>query len=453
MHLPMSNVQRIEWDEVRKQATGVLGRYIRIDTSNPPGNEGLAARFLTDVLRSEGVDARCYESAPGRENVVARLKAAEGSATPGDGPLLLLHHMDVVPAQLSTWRFPPFDGVVQDGYVWGRGAIDDKGLGTIHLMAFILLKRLAIPLKRDVIFMAVADEEEGGHFGTRWMVQHHWADIECDYVWDEGGSGSQGIIGTHPIFAVAVSEKRSMVLRLTATDHGGHGAMAAGASIDHLARALVRLQGRAFEPRISAVTREFFRRVAGTQPFPVSWLLRNSGWGPAKALVGKRLDGSPTMHAMVRDTVTATVVRAGERSNVAPEVAEATLDARLLPDTDARGFVDRIRNTVGDGSVSVEALEYPESAPPSPSDSALFNALERGIEAHVPGAIVAPFLTPVATDSRFFRARGVKAYGLIPTVQTQLELNTVHGPNERLSQDNLELGIKIAAHVLLDLCT
>ena len=449
----MSNAQHIEWDEVRRQATEILGRYIRIDTSNPPGNEGLAARFLTDVLRSEGVDVRCYESAPGRENVVARLKAAGGSATPENGPLLLLHHMDVVPAQPSAWRFPPFDGLVRDGYVWGRGAIDDKGLGTMHLMAFILLKRLAIPLKRDVILMAVADEEEGGDFGTRWMLQQNSTDIECEYLWDEGGVGSKGIIGTHLIFAVAVSEKRSMVLRLTATGQESHGAMAADAPVDHLTRALVRLQGRVGDAEINGVTREFLRRVARTQTFPVSWLLRNAGWAPAKALVRKHLDGSPSMHAMVRDTVAATVVRAGERANVSPEVAEATVDARLLPDTNARGFVDRIRDIVGDGSVSVEAVEYPERTPPSPADSALFNALERGIEAHVPGAIVAPFLTPVTTDSRFFRARGVKAYGLIPAVLTQEELSTVHGPNERLSQDNLELGIKIAANVLLNLCT
>ena len=159
----------IDWDEVGRQASGLLSRYIQIDTSNPPGNEGPAARFLADALSAEGIGASAYEPAPNRANLVARLVATHQDAK----PVLLLHHMDVVPPSLPAWSVPPFDGLVRDGYVWGRGALDDKGLGTIHLMALVLLKRLGVPLRRDLIFMAVSDEEEGGEHGTQWMVRHH----------------------------------------------------------------------------------------------------------------------------------------------------------------------------------------------------------------------------------------------------------------------------------------
>ena len=443
-----TSAHEVRWEDVQHQATDVLSRYIQIDTTNPPGNEGEAARFLAEILSAEGIDAALYESAPGRANLVARLSAAESNSL----PLLLLHHMDVVPAEPSAWSIPPFDGVVRDGHVWGSGAIDDKGLGTIHLMAFVLLKRLGIPLRRDVIFMAVADEEESGLYGTQWMVQRHWPDIECEYVWDEGGTGSRGVIGARPVFAISVSEKRSLQVRLTARGRGGHGSMASDTPVDRLIKALHALGDYRSEIRFNDVTQEFFRRIARTQPFPVSWLVRNAGSAIVKLVIVGRLAKIPSINAMLRDTLTPTVLAAGEKFNVAPEVAEAVLDARLLPDTRDEKFLDDLRRAINDEGVSVEATSFPASPPPSPIESAMFRAYERAIAAHVPGAVVAPLQTPVATDSRFFRAEGVNAYGLIPVVLTPEELGTIHGVDERLSIESLTTGIKIALDVIVELC-
>ncbi|MCH8206047.1 MAG: M20/M25/M40 family metallo-hydrolase [Chloroflexi bacterium] len=438
----------IRWDEVGREATEILSRYIRIDTSNPPGDEDAAADFLRDLLADEGVDAVRYERARGRANLIARLDAEQ----PVGPPLLLLHHMDVVPATASNWSLPPFGGVVSDGYVWGRGAIDDKGLGTIQLMAFILLKRLRVMLKRPVVLMAVADEEEGGPHGARWMVEHHWADIECEYVWDEGGIGSVGLIGDRPVFAISVSEKRSMVVRLIAKGAGGHGSMAGNTAVDRLVRALSVLERRGAKLRFDDVSRAFFRGVAGTRGFPASWLMRHAGSPLLRPLVRRIVDRVPSISAMLTDTVTATVLRAGRKSNVVPDTAEAVLDVRLLSDTDAREFVQQLERAVGDGSVSLEAGELPPIVPPSAMGSEMFDAFRRAIETHVPDAVVVPMQTPVATDSRFFRARGVNAYGLIPAVLTPEELGSVHGVNERLSVGNLVLGVKIALDVILGLC-
>ena len=440
-------VARVAWDDVREQATDFLSRYIRIDTSNPPGNEAEAARMISETLAAEGIASELYAATPGRPNLVARLHALDPSAR----PLLLLHHMDVVPAVPESWRAPPFDGEVREGYVCGRGAIDDKGLGTIHLMAFLLLARSGVALGRDVILMAVADEEEGGGLGARWMVNNHWDDIECGYVWDEGGAGSHGIIGDNPVISVSVWEKRSMVLRLTARGRGGHGAMAVGTPVDRLVGALHALQGYRADARLNDVTREFFRRIAATRPFPVSWLMRSAGHPAVWPLLSARIHKIPVVNAMVRDTVVTTILDAGSKPNVSPETATATINARLLPDTDPEAFLESIRHVVGE-SIDVEVEAVTEASPPSPVDSELVEAIEEAVAAEVPGAVVVPIQTPVITDSRFFRLKGAKAYGLIPAILTTDELNTVHGVDERISIDNLVRGIKITLDAITRLC-
>ena len=439
----------IDWDAVGREAADILSRYIRIDTSNPPGGEANAAQFLAELLSREGIESQTHEPAPGRANLVARLG---GAGTAAQKPLLLMHHMDVVPAVSSAWQAPPFAGELRDGYVWGRGAIDDKGLGTIHLMALILMKRLGVPLDRDLILMAVADEEEGGENGAGWMVENRWSEIECEYVWDEGGTGSEGIIGRSPVFAVSVSEKTSMVVTLRATGSGGHGSMARATPVDRLVRALQTVQRIKPGMRFDEVTREFFRRVAGTQPAPASWVARRAGNPVFRPVISRAARKSPVIDAMLRDTITTTVVRAGDKTNVSPDEASAILDVRLLPSTDPGKFLEELRSAIDDDGVTVEALGTVPSPPPSPMDSALFRAFERAVSTHVPGAITAPIQTPVATDSRFFRPLGVKAYGLLPAVMTAEDLQTIHGANERISLDNLTLGVKIAVDVVREVC-
>lgn len=445
----MSNIENLDWQEIQQQATDILSRYIRIDTTNPPGNESKAATFLSELLSEEGVESKIYESAPGRANLVAKLTAPEKTSP----PLLLMHHMDVVPAaNAEQWTHPPFDGVVQDEYIWGRGALDDKGLGTIQLMAFLLLKRLQVPLKRDVIFMAVSDEEEGGTQGAQWMLENHWPEIECEYVWDEGGTGTQGIMGNRPIFSISVWEKRSVVVRLVATGQGGHGSMASGSALDRLIMALGALQDHRFDVRFNSVSRQFFQTISKVQPSLAGLLMRHAELPIISKFINGQVSKIPSINAMLRDTLTATIVHAGDKANVAPDIAEATLDARLLPDTEQEIFLSEIRSVINDDSVTVEATDSPISPPPSPANSAMFSVLEEVIKEQVPDAIVTPIQTPVATDSRFFRERGINAYGLIPVVLTPDELRTIHGTNERISLQQLTQGIQIALESLTRLC-
>ncbi len=439
----------VAWEEVERQATDLLSRYIRFDTTNPPGNEAGAARFLAQTLSDEGIDSQLYEPAPGRANLVAGLSAAEPVAP----PLLLMHHIDVVPADGTTWRRPPFDGLIRDGHIWGRGALDDKGLGVIHLMTLVLLKRLGVKLTRDIVFLAVSDEEEGGAFGAQWMIENHWPDIECEYVWDEGGMGSAGIIGRRPIFAISVWEKRSMLLKLIARGQGGHGSIAGDTPLDKLVRALHAIQDHSPEMRFNRVTRDFFERISRDQGFIAGWLMRHAETPVIKGYMSRQFKNIRRIDAMLRDTVTATVLSTGDKPNVVDEQVEATLDVRLLPDTDRDAFLDSMRRVIDDDAIELVATEAPTSGPPSPVDSEFFHALSEAIAANVPGALVTQVQTPAATDSRFFRERGVAAYGLLPLVLTSEELASIHGVDERISVKSLTSGIRIALDAVGMLCS
>ena len=235
------------------------------------------------------------------------------------------------------------------------------------------------------------------------MVENRWSEIECEYVWDEGGAGSEGIIGRSPVFAVSVSEKTSMVVTLRATGSGGHGSMARATPVDRLKGALQAVQRIKSGMRFDEVTKEFFRRVVGTQSAPASWVARRAGNPVFGPVISRAVRKSPVIDAMLRDTITTTVVRAGDKANVSPDEASAILDVRLLPSTDSGKFLEELRSATGDDGVTVEALETVPSPPPFPMDSALIRAFKRAVSTHVPGAITMPIQTPVATDSRFFR--------------------------------------------------
>jgi acetylornithine deacetylase/succinyl-diaminopimelate desuccinylase-like protein len=441
------SVTDINWDDIGEEAARMLTRYIRVDTTNPPGNEAVAADFLGEQLSAESIPSTLYSAAPGRANLVATLKG-DGSSP----PVTLLHHMDVVPADDVAWTHDPFGGVFADGYVWGRGAIDDKGLGVMHLMALALLKRQGIPLGRDIVLLAVSDEEMGGGLGAAWMIDNQWGHVRSEYIWDEGGVGTRGILGSRPLVAISVSEKRSMTVELTARGTGGHGSMAAGAPVNRLVAALDRLQRGPVRRQIGPVTRTFLRSVAETQRFPASLILRYASNPLVRWLALNRLSAIPTIDAMLRDTINITMMQAGGTPNVVPSEARAVLDVRLLPWVDHKKFIDRLGGLLDDDTIEVEATTPPPDSPPSPTDSAFYTALSSAVQRHIPDAVVAPLQTPVATDSRFFRQRGVKAYGFMPAVFTQAELDTIHGRNERISVENLTLGTRIVYETLLELC-
>lgn len=438
------------WDAARERAVALVSRYVQFDTTNPPGNERPAAEWLRDQLCELRItrDVTLLEPAPGRAILIGRIPGSEPLK-----PLVLNHHIDVVPADPTKWSHPPFGGEVADGYVWGRGTLDTKGLGIVHMLALFLLIQESVSLRRPVIFLAVSDEETGGSQGMDWLVRNHLDMLDPEWVWDEGGSGIKGLLGDRVLFGVAVAEKRLLHLRVTATGQAGHGSMPHGDNANvTLMRALMSVVNKPQPVRINEVTERMLHALAGSQPFPASLLLRNARNPMVAGLIGKALQGNPPINAMLRDTISLTMLKAGYKVNVIPERAEAGLDCRLLPDTDLEAFLAWLRDKMGDGRVQIEVLKRSSRTDISPLDGELIDAMKRAVTRHVPDALVVPMQMPAASDSRFFRARGIPAYGLGPFVIDKEEIKLTHGVDERISIENLELGIKIAYDVIREVC-
>jgi acetylornithine deacetylase/succinyl-diaminopimelate desuccinylase-like protein len=432
-----ATARAVDWEAATTEASALLQRYIRIDTSNPPGDVTAGARFLREALSSEGIAAETFESAPGRVNLVARIGAGRGPA------VILLHHMDVVPADPAGWSAPPFSGELRDGFIWGRGTLDDKGHGIAQLMTVLLLKRERVPLGRDVVLLATADEEVGGELGAQWMVEHQWERMNPWVVVNEGGFGGHGLFGVAgPAFLVSVAEKRVFWLRLTAHGEGGHGSQPHERNPnDILVRALGRIQAHANGYRMTPVVAEMLAALADRADFPAATVMRHARNPLLFPFVRRRMSANKAARAMLHDTVSVTMLKAGSKVNVIPASAEATIDCRLLPDTDPTVFLEALRQTIDDPRVAVEIIQQSDPGGTSPTDTPAYGALRAALDAVEPGAAVAPLLTTGGTDSRFFRRRGVPAYGIIPVLLAEDDLSRFHGADERVSVENLRLGI------------
>lgn len=430
----------IDWEEVTEEATDLLSRYIAIDTSNPPGNEETAALFLADVLHREGLEARLYQAAPGRANLSARL-AGDGSKR----PLILLNHTDVVPAEPPFWQEPPFASTVRDGVIWGRGALDMKGMGVMELMTLLLLKRHGIPLKRDVVFLAVADEEAGGDVGIEWMDRHHPEVMDAEYVLNEGGYGFAELMGVRkPVFNCSISEKGPLWLKLRAQGFPGHGSVPHGNnSLERLVRALYRVQGWQHPITVLPETELFFRRLHEGGFLPEE---------PTESTLARMAESNPVFRSVLANTISVTTCTAGYKHNVIPAVSEATLDCRLLPGQSAQAFLEELKGVIDDPKVEVEEV-YRSETDSSPVQTELFDIVEGVARETVEEAVVLPSVSPGFTDSRIFRRRGMVAYGFIPVLLEPLEAATIHGHNERISIENLRLGTQIVLEVTRRLCT
>ena len=388
-----------------------------------------------------------YESEPGvAGNLLARLPAA---AQPVGKPLLLLHHMDVVPADRERWERDPFAGEIREGAIWGRGAMDMKGLGIIHLMTLLLLQRQGVELTRDVLLLAVADEETGGERGLQWMLDNHGDLLDVDSVFDEGGFGARDVLSHgRLVFNVAVVEKRILWMTVSAEGVAGHGSQPHSANPnDHLVGAL----GRILElPQLGeppAVVRELRRRV-----------------GP--------LASNKFVHAITHTTTSLTTLRSGvgepPKVNVIPSVATATLDSRLLPGVSPESFLQRARaalagmppGPVGDnpdpstsatGSRLTLVVDYDSGTTPTTAwDTPLFGAIEAALLRHYPDAIVTPSPIPYGTDSNTLRQRGAAAYGLSPMVVSLDVVSSMHGDAERIPVDSFRRGVRIFYELVRD---
>ncbi len=419
-----------------------LRAYLKLDTSNPPGREELAASFLRDLLHAEGIRTRLLVSPAGRPSLYARLE----SRFPDRGALILLHHMDVVPPG-PGWSSDAFAAEERDGRLWGRGAVDVKSLGIAHLEAFLELARGGAELTRDVVFLAVADEEAGGAEGTAWLLAEHPQLFSgTAAVLGEGGN-NRAFQARLAWWGIEVAQKRPLWLKVTAEGRGGHGSSLNLHSAPHrLVRALGRLAERPPAFRVSPVVRSYFESVAAHQ-------------GPAFAKMVERLDEItasaeparellPGLPNYLVDSIQINALTAGGRINVTPSRAEALVDVRLLPDTDADLFLAELEELLGPDVAVTVLLSAPETAP-SPTDSEIYRCLERFLGREAP--VVPTFIAGV-TDARYFRERSIPAYGFSPFVLDGADMRGIHGPNEKISIRAFQEGVETTV-ALVRACT
>ena len=435
---------QVNAQSIEDEAVEWLQEYIRVDTVNPPGNEYRAVEFFARLFEAEGIAYETAESAPGRGNIWARLEG-------GDEPaLMLLQHSDVVPADLNYWTTDPLSGELRDGYILGRGARDMKGTGISHLAAFVSLHRAGLPLNRDVIFVASADEEAGGEFGVGWLIENRpeiFAGVGL--LLNEGGSG--GRTGDDVVFGVEVTQKVPVWLRLTAVDVPGHGSSPrTTSSVTRIVDALAILRANPFPPRIIPPVDAYFKGLA---------IGRNDDWGAAFANMTLAIqdpdflhdlqNDNPGRHALTRDTCSMTRMEASNKINVVPPEAWAELDCRILPDRSSEEFVTNLQNLIADTGVEVEVIMAFTPAI-SETTSRLFQAIERVTRELHPGSRVLPSVRTGFTDSHFTRDQGIGSYGFDPIITPSGESTGVHGNDERINVDAFRRGINDMRAIVRD---
>jgi len=447
---PAAPGAEIDWSGLYAEAGQYFRGYLRYDTSNPPGNVESAIGFIKKILDMEEIKYETFVAAPGKVNLVAQLPGPAGVK-----PLLLMSHADVVPVVASDWSHPPFRAEFQDGFVWARGAIDNKAHGIMALMALIEIKRQNLALRRGVEMMINADEEIGGGSGAKWMVENHWDAIDPAFAVNEGGGGTPNWLGSTGVtFRVAVAEKGPLWLRLVAHGHSGHGSEPTPDNPNLiLIGALHRILDQQEPMQVDPVMDRAFAEVAPRMPFPASFELAHLGLPFMLRIASSGPLADYSVQALLRDTISPTMLESGIKANVIPAKAEATLDCRLLPGTNTDAFVEHIRTLIDDPRITIEFLQKPDGGgESSPTEGPAWDAINEVVHQDFPGALVVPSMMAGATDSRFLRQKHVPAYGFVPIVLDLGEQRRVHGIDERLSSDNLNRGIKATYDLTVKLC-
>jgi len=439
---PAPPPQPINWDKVTQEATDLLSKYVQIDTTNPPGNELGAARMLKEKFLADGIPATTWEPLKSRGIVAARMRGIGKH----NKALILLSHMDVVPANPKEWQVPPFSGTVKNGEIWGRGSIDDKGPGVIELMAMLAIKRAGILLDRDVLFVATGDEEEGGKNGAGWFVDHQ-ANVFSDagFLLNEGGGIRALSDGKRKAYVVSVTEKTPLWLRLTATGPAGHASdPPAETAVTRLVRALAKLSEYKTPIHVIGPVQDYYHRMDELDHGPKQLLDLGAALKEPEFL--KKFLSDPGQNARVRDTITPTVLSASQKTNVISETAYAEVDCRLLPGSDPKAVINEIKKAMGDDTIKIDTiLNFPPIS--SPSRSPLMTAIERLAKDHDQASVV-PSMIIGFTDSHYFRQKKIVSYGFIPVEVLPAQGKGVHGINERLGVKELSDGIKRMVELL-----
>ncbi|MCC6318809.1 MAG: M20/M25/M40 family metallo-hydrolase [Gemmatimonadaceae bacterium] len=449
----ISELSLADREAVLWECIGHLQALIRIESVNPPGNEIGVARYLHDVLQKAGIGAQLLEPAPGRGAVIARIHG-----TGRKGALLLMAHMDVVGVERDKWRQHPFSGEIADGYVYGRGAIDDKGMLATNLQAMLLWQR-AIEATgerpdRDLVFLATSDEEAGGRLGIQWVLDHHRDDIAADVALNEGGRVRQRG-GQRLYAAVQCAEKVPYNVVVTARGPGGHASVPlAGNAIARLSRAVARIAEHEEPLRLTPVTREFFRSLSVIWPDEALREAMADVASDDQARVSRgaaRLRQDPGLDATLRNGISPTLITGGLRSNVIPTEASATLNVRMLPDEPLADLIARLTTVCDDPAIEFTVRSSGRVSPSSAIDTEAFAAIRRAVERLDPGLITVPYLSTGATDSAALREAGIACYGLLPFPLTEGDESRMHGHDERVGVDAIGFGLWLTCAIVEEL--
>ncbi len=441
-------------EEIEKEVTSLLSRLIQINTTNPPGNETKATNFLSKILTKEGLKCELYESAPQRGNMITRLKGT------GEKPnLLLLSHLDVVPANPAEWSVDPFGGLVKDGFVWGRGAIDMKGMTAVEVLTLLLLNRNNVKLKGDLILAATADEESGSLAGADFMLRNYKDKVWAPYVINEGG-GLALPSGTGNVFTVQTAEKGLLWFRVKARGSSGHGSLPnlADNAVLRMNRVIDLLGNYKSDVVFVPTVKHFLAEMAGCNP-ELAGLFSRLTKDPAQsslvldelALKDKAL--AEEIWPRIRMTITPTMIRGGAKENVIPSECEAVFDCRVLPGqsvADAMDLFKKLLVTVGLDKLSFEVIQAHDGSE-STVQTPLYDVAVGVLREFEPSCRVSPTLTTGGTDSRLFRDRGSVCYGfhpMVPDEPNDMLIKRMHGVDERISVRNLVFGVSVLYEVI-----
>jgi len=438
-----------DWAKIEEETMRHFQAILRLDTSNPPGNETLVVDYLKSVLDREGIETKVFANDPKRANLVARLR--------GNGkkrPILIMGHTDVVTVDPAKWKYPPFSATREGGYVYGRGSVDDKDNVVACLMVMLVLKRMNTPLDRDVIFLAEASEEGGGPNGIGFMVSQHWAEIDAEFCFAEGG----GVVrtgGKIQYAAVATTEKIPQGARLVARGISGHGSVPLRSNaVVHLAQAVAKVAAWQTPMRLNDTTRTYFERLAKLSPpdeaARYNKLLQSSNSDEAQEYLAVN---SPRLYSTLRTSISPNIIKGGYRSNVIPSEAEATLDIRALPDEDMPWFFGEMKKVINDPAIEIvrNGNSRPGS-PPSRLDTEAFRVLEDANK-RVYNIVTLPTMLTGATDMAQLRARGMQCYGVGPMTDSEdgPQGYGAHSDQERILEEALHKFVRFHWDIVVNL--
>lgn len=438
------------------EALTILRSLIAINTYNPPGNELQICDWVAGLFEGLPVETRIYESAPGRANLVVRYRG-NGSRQ----PVLLMAHIDTVNVQPENWQTDPLvAAIADDGYLYGRGSIDDKGMAACLIASLLRIARDRLPLSRDVILLLTADEEAGGDFGVKFMIEHHLDDIRAEFALNEGGRTQMEEDGTVRAVLIQCAEKSMHNVFLRTTGTSGHSSVPNGDNpIETLAYAIHRIAQYRAPARINAVSAGYFRgqsEIADDDAVRAAMGdITNPQDDVVQAAANRLSEANNFYNAVLRNTATTTIVDAGIRFNVIPSTAEATVNVRLLPGTNLEDFLAELTRWIGRENVRFEPETPPDrrEAEPDPSspDTDMFRAVERAARAIWPEIVVMPMMSTGATDSRDLRLQGIPSYGILPMPLTEEDERRMHADNERVRVESLRSGAEFQHRIILEI--